>query len=214
MRARLAWVGLAAALGGCAAGLSSTLPATAPVTSYVGAGAPAVPLSALDAELTRIQGLLERRVARRAWSVPVQLTRAPEAYLRIRLGADESFLPASAQLQPAALVLYAEIGDVLLAAPATVAHVVVHGDTAADDPSADLTARRAASVQSYFATRGIPGTRVRAEGRANREPATVEPGAEAANRRVDIVVQPIVAGSEMQAWAPPPSQGCRPCAAP
>jgi outer membrane protein OmpA-like peptidoglycan-associated protein len=209
---RVAAAALALMLAGCA-GLTSTLPAAIPAASFVGTGAQAVPLAALDDELARLQSQLER-VASRGGPVPMQLSRSPDAYLRVRLGADESFVPASAQLQASALMLYAEIGEVVRSSPAAVLHVVVHGDVPAEDAAADLTARRAASVQSYLLTRGIPATRVRAEGRANREPATVEPGAEAANRRVDLVLRPVVAGSEAVAWMPPPSLGCLPCAAP
>ena len=73
--------------------------------------------------------------------------------------------------------------------------VVVHGDADSADPATDLSARRAASLLNYLASRGLPLTRLRAEGRGAREPATPDTGA-AANRRVEFVLKPVIAGRE------------------
>lgn len=209
MKLRLTLVGVAIGLGGCAS-LESTLPATATVVPVIGVPTAAVPFAGLDAELTRLQGELERRVAGRDWGVPLQLTRGAEAYLRVRLGADESFDAGSGQLQPTVLQLYAEIAAILRTAPA-VTHVLVHGDRGDAEPAVDLTARRAASVLNYLATRSVPVSRLRAEGRGAREPATIEPDAGATNRRVELIVKPIVAGHEAAAWLPPAPTGCGAC---
>lgn len=204
--------GVAIGLAGCG-GLKSTLPAAAPAAAVVGVPTPAVAPANLDAELVRLQRELERRLTGRDWGVPVQLSRGAGPYVRVRLGADESFAGAGAQLEARALLLYAEIGEVLKAAPGVVTHVVVHGDApTSTEPWTDLTARRAASVRAYLAGRGVPETRLRAEGRAAGEPATVESGAGAVNRRVELVLKPVVAGSEAEAWMPPPSTPCQPCA--
>lgn len=206
--------GLALALAGCSTTtLTSTL-ATGPAASLVGVATPAVPLAGLDAELARVQRDLEKRLAGRDWGVPLQLTRGgTEPWIRVRLGADASFDGDTAQLQAAALMLYAEAAAVLQSAPGTVAHVLVHGDAVEDDPGAGLTSRRAASVLNYLASRGIAPTRLRAEGRANREPASLEPDSGAVNRRVELVLKPVVAGREADAWLPPAPTGCGPCAA-
>ena len=209
MRLRLLLTCAALGLGACG-GLTSTLPAAAPAASRVGAPAPAVTLAAVDSELARLQRELERRVATREWGVPLQLSRGAEPYLRLRLGADESFDAGTAQLQVAALLLYAEVGAVLRSAPA-VTHVLVHGDAPEADAATGLTARRAASVQSYLLAQNIPGTLLRAEGRGAREPATAEAEAPAVNRRVELIVKPIIAGREAEAWMPPPPTGCGAC---
>jgi outer membrane protein OmpA-like peptidoglycan-associated protein len=202
---RLALVA-ALGLGGCAAGLESTLVA-APAASVVGVATPAVALTGVDAELTRLQAELERRVAGRDWGVPLQLSRSPEAHLRVRLGADESFDPGTAQLRITALALYAELAAALRGAP-VVTHVLVHGDVAGSEPATDLTARRAASVLNYLATQQLVPTRLRAEGRGASEPATIEANAGAVQRRVELVVKPIIAGHEAEAWLPPLPAGC------
>lgn len=204
---RLAAGALALGLSGCASvGLESTL-VTAPAASLVGVVMPAVAPAGVEAELARLQGELERRVARRDWGVPLQLARGPDAQLRVRLGADASFDPGTAQLRADALALYAEIGAVLRAAP-VVTHVLVHGDTAPGEPATDLTARRAASVLSYLVTQQLPPTRLRAEGRGAAEPATADPGAGALQRRVELVVKPVIAGHEAEAWVPPKAAAC------
>jgi outer membrane protein OmpA-like peptidoglycan-associated protein len=202
---RLALVA-ALGLGGCAAGLESTL-VTAPAASLVGVATPAVALAGVDAELTRLQGELERRVAGRDWGIPLQLSRGAQAHLRLRLGADESFDPDTAQLRASALALYAEVAGVLRGAP-VVTHVLVHGDVVGSEPATDLTARRAASVLNYLATQQVLPTRLRAEGRGAAEPATIEPNAGAVQRRVELVVKPIIAGHEAEAWLAPAPTGC------
>lgn len=210
MTPRLALACVAFGLGGCATTLESTLPATATGVPIIGVPTAAVPFAALDAELTRLQRELERRVAGRDWGVPLQLSRGAEASLRVRVGADESFDTGTAQLQIGILQLYAEIAAIVRTAPA-VTHVVVHGDRSDADPAADLTARRAASVLNYLVTQSVPPARLRAEGRAARDPATREAEGAATNRRVELIVKPIIAGQEAQAWQPPPPSGCGGC---
>lgn len=205
--------GLVLGLAGCG-GLTSTLPAATPAVAVLGVPTPAATLAGLDAERVRLQRELERRLIGRDWGVPVQLSRGAEPFIRVRLGADESFAGGSAQLEARALLLYAEIGEVLKASPGAVTHVLVHGDAPTSaEPWTDLSARRAASVRAYLIGRGVPDTRLRAEGRGAGEPATVESGAEAVNRRVELVLKPVIAGSEAEAWMPPPaSTNCQPCA--
>jgi outer membrane protein OmpA-like peptidoglycan-associated protein len=207
----------AALLAGCAGGLTSTLPAVAPSASLVGVPTAALAPEAAEAEMARWQQLLGQRIAGRDWGLPVQLTRTADALLRVRIGADESFVGDSAQLQPPALLIYAELADVLRQAPASVAHVLVHGDVSwPAEPATDPTARRAASVMTYLLGRGVPGSRLRAEGRGAAEPVTPDVAAgapESPNRRVEVVVRPIVAGREAEAWLPPPPIVCDRCAA-
>lgn len=198
MNARLGCL-LALALSGCSAKLSSSLPATTAPVSYVGAQVGAFDPATLARSLEQVEDDFEK-LARSSRPVPAQLSRAGSV-LKLRLGAAESFAPADAELLPTALPFYARLADALRQRPGTVAHVLVHGDAPASEPATDLTARRAAALRAYLLSRGVPETRVRAEGRALRQPAGAD-GA-AANVRVEIVIQPIVAGREAQAWMPP-----------
>ena len=198
IRAR-ALILLPALLAGCSAQLTSTLPASAPVVSYVGAQAGVLAPETLGTAVDGLQRELEQIAKARA-VVPAQVSREG-AVLKLRIAADETFGAASAELRPAALEFYAELAQALAHAPGTVAHILVHGEVASGEPATDLTARRAASLQSYLVLRGLPGTRLRAEGRGSAQRLT--PDAAPANRRIELVIKPIVAGREAEAWAPP-----------
>jgi outer membrane protein OmpA-like peptidoglycan-associated protein len=179
------------ALGGCSAKLTSSLPPPAPPASYVGARAGTIPAAALEQQLQELQAALRPLAARRA-PVPVEVSRDADG-LTLRFGAAETF-GGTAQLEPAALAVYAELAAILGARPGTVAYIVVRGDPAlpSSDAAVGLPARRAASLQAYLAARGLPGTRLRAEGRADASAETVE-----------VLIKPILAGREPDAWIPP-----------
>lgn len=192
---------LPALLAGCGgAKLSSSLPASAPVVSYVGAQAGVLtPGPGQAAAIDGLQRDLEQ-AAQGVRAIPVEFSRDGGA-LRVRVGADASFGPDSAQLETGALQLYAALAQVLARRPGTVAHILVHGEVASAELPTDLTARRAASLRAYFAARGVPETRLRAEGRGSTQRLT--PDGSVANRRVELVLRPIVAGQEATAWVPP-----------
>jgi len=192
-RALRVLVGLAPlALGACSARLSSSLPPPAPPPSYVGAHAGVIDVAALEQELGMLEDALGALTARRS-PVPVRLSRQGGA-LALSFGSAESFGGAGAQLDPGALAVYAELARILASRPGTVAHIVVRGDAAlpSSDAALGLPARRAAALHGYLTTRGLPGTRVRAEGRADADAEAIE-----------VVVKPIVAGREAEAWVPP-----------
>lgn len=207
-------LGVAASLllGGCAGPtLKSTLVAGPSAPDWVGAQAAVVSVSAAEQQATALQADLVQRLSSAA-GVPVQVGRTPEAFVRVRLGADEAFEAGTAQLQPRALLVCAEIASALGAAPASVVHVLVHSADPEAEPATALTARRAASVQSYLLARGLPAARLRAEGRGGREPLSPDV-ADAANGRIELVIKPVLAGAEAQAWIPPPLALCSGCKA-
>lgn len=188
-RARLVLGLLPLALGACSAGkLTSSLPAAGLPPSYVGAKAGVLAPEAVEPALQALEEELDDLGGRRA-PVPLRVAREP-GMLRLSLGARESFASGDAELRPAALATYAGVARAL-ARPGTVAHVRVMDEAAADpEPATGLAARRAASVQAYLAARGVPGTRLRAQGLE---------GASA----VEVLIRPIVAGREAEAWVPP-----------
>lgn len=175
------------ALGACSGGkLTSSLPSAAMPPSYVGVSAGTLAPEAVEPALKALQGQIDGLAGRGA-PVPLRVQRDAGA-LKLTLGAAESFAAGDAELLPAALATYAGLARAL-AQPGTVVHVRVLGEVT-PEPAAGLAARRAASVQAYLAARGVPGTRLRAQG--------VE-GAGA----VELLVKPIVAGREAEAWVPP-----------
>lgn len=191
----------ALALAACA-GLKSTLPAAAATPDYAGTTPASVAPAAREAQLAGLQAALDQHMVQKDWGIPLQLARTGENFVRLRLGADEAFETGTATLSPRALLALAEFASTLQQAPASVVHVLVHGADPGGEPATRLSSRRAASVQSYLLARGVPATRVRAEGRDAREPVSDNLAA-AANWRVDLVVRPVVTGAETEAWMPP-----------
>jgi outer membrane protein OmpA-like peptidoglycan-associated protein len=208
---RLGWAFAALAVASCAGPVKSTLAPPAAPADAVGVPAPAVGADAAEAQSARVQAELERRLMTRDWGVPLQVSRGPDGTVRLRMGADESFERATAQLDPRAMLVLTEAASVVRQAPASVLHVLAHGDDPGSERATSLSARRAASVQSYLVTRGLPPARLRAEGRGAREPASTQ-AADPANWRIELVIRPVIAGREAEAWMPPAAlQSCEPC---
>jgi outer membrane protein OmpA-like peptidoglycan-associated protein len=153
----------------------------------VGAQAGVLAAAAVGPELEALEDELDGLAGRRA-PVPLRISRDGEV-LKLGLGAADSFAPGSGELRAAALATYAGVARVLARRPGTVAHVRVLGE-AASEPSAGLPARRAASLEAYLVAQGVPGARLRAQGAV---------GADA----VEVLIKPIIAGREAEAWVPP-----------
>jgi outer membrane protein OmpA-like peptidoglycan-associated protein len=153
---------------------------------------------------------LEEKLAAERARDELQITRMSDNALKIGIASDVSFDVNSADLKPGAQATYARIAAVLKDYDQTVIHIVGHTDsTGTAEHNQRLSERRAASVASYMLNAGVLGERVRQEGRGLREP--IAPNDTAANRtrnrRVDIVIKPVVEGREAEAWNPPPYLG-------
>ena len=70
-------------------------------------------------------------------------------------------------------------------------------------------AREHDDMNQALIQQGVPAERIRQEGRGEREPLANNQtdAGRAQNRRVDIVIKPVIEGQEQQAWAPPPYLG-------
>ncbi len=153
---------------------------------------------------------LEERLAKEAARNELSIIQLADGSLKVGIASDVSFDVNSAQIRPAALGTYDKIANVLSTYDKTVIHVVGHTDTLGKaDYNQQLSINRAASVGAYLAQGGVPRERIREEGRGERELAvrTGDNVNEARNRRVDIVIKPVVEGNEQAAWAPPPYLG-------
>jgi outer membrane protein OmpA-like peptidoglycan-associated protein len=153
---------------------------------------------------------LEKQLAEEAQRNELQIVRIAGDALKIGIASDVSFDVNSATLKPDALNTYAKIASILKTYDKTVIHIVGHTDsTGSADYNQGLSERRAQSVASYMEQNGLTNTRVREEGRGLREPIAdnSNPDGRAKNRRVDIVLKPVVQGNEQAAWTPPPYLG-------
>ncbi|MGQ0620455.1 MAG: OmpA family protein [Panacagrimonas sp.] len=153
---------------------------------------------------------LEQQLAPETSRDELHIVTLPDNSLKIGIASDVSFDINSATLRPDALNTYAKIASILKTYDKTVIHVVGHTDsTGSAELNQGLSERRSASVSTYLAQNGVVAARVREEGRGYREPVadngTVE--GRTRNRRVDIVLKPVVEGNEQAAWTPPPYLG-------
>lgn len=199
-----------AAIGAVAGAVIGNQVSGARGAPIVGAVVGAIAGGAVGNYMDRQKAELERQLADEAARNELRITQISGDALKIGIASDVSFDIDSAQLKPDALNTYAKIANVLKTYDKTVIHVVGHTDTSGSaDHNQGLSERRAASVASYMGGQGLPGTRMRQEGRGEREPLvnTGDGVKESRNRRVDIIIKPVVEGQEQQAWAPPPYLG-------
>lgn len=177
---------------------------------FVGAAIGAIAGGAVGNYMDKQRQELEKQLAAEAARNELSIIQLSEDTLKIGIASDVSFDTGSASLQPAALQTFAKIANVLQGYEATVVHVVGHTDTVGSAQfNQGLSERRASSVASYLASQGLPASRIREEGRGEREllVRTADNVNERRNRRVDIVVKAVVEGREADAWAPPPYLG-------
>jgi outer membrane protein OmpA-like peptidoglycan-associated protein len=153
---------------------------------------------------------VEQQMAPEIQRGDLSTTTLSDGSLKVAIASDVSFDLGSATLRPDAMDAYGRIAAILKTYDKTVIHVVGHTDTSGSaDFNQGLSERRAAAVGTFLASQGVPGTRLREEGRGEREliVRTADNVKEARNRRVDIVIKPVVEGNEQSAWAPPPYLG-------
>ena len=176
----------------------------------VGAVVGAIAGGAVGNYMDKQQRELEQQLSEEARNNELQIVRLSGDALKIGIASDVSFDVGSATLKPDALDTYGKIANILKSYDKTVIHVVGHTDTSGTSEfNQSLSVNRAASVGSYLSQSGVPQTRIREEGRGEREllARTADNVKDARNRRVDIVLKPVVEGNEQAAWTPPPYLG-------
>lgn len=177
---------------------------------WVGAAVGAIAGGAVGNYMDKQRAEMERQLAEEQRRGDLRITEMADGSLRVGVASDVSFEFNSAELTSPALQTYGKIADVLKTYDKSVIHIVGHTDTSGTaEYNQGLSERRAAAVGSYFTQMGVSAARVREEGRGEREPLvrTGDGVKEARNRRVDIVIKPVVEGQEQQAWTPPPYLG-------
>ena len=107
--------------------------------------------------------------------------------------ADITFRLASAEIQPE---FYGSLNDVaatLIEFPQTAVDVVGHASTDGDATyNQQLSERRALAVQNYLSAQGVRPVRLAAFGMGESQPLPGIPGEDPRNRRVQIVLTPIM----------------------
>lgn len=136
----------------------------------------------------------------------LEIERLKDDTLKLSLDSEVSFGFDSAAIKPAFEPTLNKLSDILYKYNRTVVHVVGHTDSVGSEQyNLDLSRRRAQSVADYLTAHGVPGDRLRTEGRGESEPRATndtEAGRQL-NRRVEIYLKPIVEGDEQRAYEPP-----------
>ncbi|MDX1496087.1 MAG: OmpA family protein [Salinisphaeraceae bacterium] len=177
---------------------------------YVGAVVGAIAGGAVGNYMDKQHAELQKRLAEEAAREELYITELPGNALKIGLASEVSFDTGKHEIKPGAYATYTKIATVLKDFDKTVVHVVGHTDSVgSNEYNQGLSERRASSVGNRLIAEGLPNGRVLLEGRGEREPIadnSTEEG-RSRNRRVDIVIKPIVEGRESDAYTPPPYLG-------
>ena len=152
------------------------------------------------------QHAMEQRLAKQRASRELHIVRMGRDALRVGVASDYSFAVDSARLTPSAKQTFASIASVLEHYRKTIIHVVGFTDsTGSAQYNRKLSVRRARSVADFLISQGVSAGRMRIEGRGETQPVASNATAagRARNRRVDVVIKPLIQGHEAQAYAPP-----------
>ncbi len=177
---------------------------------YVGAVVGAIAGAAVGNYMDKQHAELQKQLAEEAARNELQIVELPGDALKIGLASEVSFDVDKFAIKPSALPTYQKIGSILKSYDKTIIHVVGHTDsTGSDQYNQTLSERRSNAVGTELIHQSVDNTRVRLEGRGEREPIASNdtPEGRTRNRRVDIVIKPIVEGREHEAYAPPPYLG-------
>jgi outer membrane protein OmpA-like peptidoglycan-associated protein len=165
-------------------------------------------LARVSAELQRANTQLAAAVAERAQE-PAPAVRHEGGGDVITISGAVLFAHGSADIQPAARETLDRVAAVLRTVPDR--RVVVEGFTdSTGNPAQNeqLSLARAKAVEQYLASKGVEPQRVATQGFGARNPVATNatPDGRAANRRVEIVVQPRAGAAEPM----PPSDSGKP----
>lgn len=177
---------------------------------YVGAAVGALAGFAVGNYQDKQAAELERELAAEQARGELNITKLSGNALKVGIASDATFDFDSAAIKSSAQATYAKIASVLKDYDKTIIHVVGHTDsTGTDAYNQTLSERRASAVASALTANGLNSARLLTEGRGESEPIADNSTKEGQrrNRRVDIVIKPIIEGQEQQAYTPPPYLG-------
>lgn len=141
----------------------------------------------------------EARLRQALTGTPVRMQR-DERSLRLTIPGNESFATGSTEILQSAMPALVAIAAVILEFDKTLVSVHGHTDRLGDsDYNRILSERRAVAVASFLADRGVD--RMRLVGVGHGEELPIAEGeseaARAANRRIEILIEPVVDGGQV-----------------
>lgn len=153
---------------------------------------------------------LDKKLAAQQARNELHITRLNGGALKIGVASDASFAIDQSTLSPTAQNTFNTIAGVLKDYDKTAIHVVGFTDsTGSEQHNLELSKARAQSVAQFLSGRGVNTQRLLTWARGESQPVASNStdAGRAQNRRVAIVIKPIVEGQERQAFAAPPNLG-------
>ncbi len=173
---------------------------------FVGAAVGALAGGLVGNYMDEQQRAFERELEEERRQHQLEIERLKDESLKISINSEVPFDFDSAAIKPAFRPTLDKVADILIRYPKTVVYVVGHTDSIGSEAyNQRLSERRARSVVDYLVARGVPRERLIPIGKGESEP--IASNATAAgrqlNRRVEIIIKPIVEGQEESAWEAP-----------
>lgn len=190
--------------------LGSQLGDKSRTNALIGAAVGALAGAGVGHYMDRQQQVLEKKLSAQRASNELNITRIGGDALKIGIASDASFAVNSANLNPSAQGTFNTIANVLKQFDKTAIHVVGFTDnTGTKQYNLKLSQERAQAVANFLESRGINPQRVLTWARGESQPVASNATAagRAKNRRVAIVLKPIVKGNEREAFSAPPNLG-------
>lgn len=178
--------------------------------AVIGGAVGAIAGGAVGNYMDKQQRELEQELAAERAREELSIQRLSGNALKVGVASDASFDVDSASLKANARNTFTRIAEVLADYDASIIHIVGHTDsTGSADYNQALSERRASSVVNHLVSQGVNPQRLRQEGRGESEPVASNDnaGGRTKNRRVDVVIKPVVEGREDEAATPPPYLG-------
>ncbi|RJS93810.1 glycine zipper 2TM domain-containing protein [Salinisphaera sp. Q1T1-3] len=199
--------GIGTAVGGL---IGSALGDHSTTNSAIGMAVGALAGAGVGHYMDRQQQELNAKLAEQQAADQLSIRRIGNDALEVGIASDASFGVDSASLSPNAQNTFNTIANVLKDYDKTATHVVGFTDsTGSAQHNLSLSQSRAQSVAQFLNSRGVNSQRVLTWARGQTEPVASNATAagRAQNRRVAIVIKPIVQGQEKQAFSAPPNLG-------
>jgi outer membrane protein OmpA-like peptidoglycan-associated protein len=178
--------------------------------ALIGAGIGTLAGAGVGHYMDRQQQELEKKLSEQRAAKELNITRIGHNALKVGIASDASFAIDSAQLSPHAQSTFNTIANVMQEFNKTAIHVVGFTDsTGTAQHNLQLSQQRADSVARFLEGRGVNSKRVLTWARGETQPvaSNATKAGRAQNRRVAIIIKPIVKGDEKAAFSEPPNLG-------
>lgn len=173
---------------------------------FIGAAVGAITGAAVGNYMDKQQKDFEAALAEEQRKNEMQIQRLKDDSLKINISSEVSFDFNSSQLKSGFTPSLDKVANLLNQYEKTVVHVIGHTDSVgSNDYNQTLSEQRAESVSTYFSNQGVPRSRIVAVGRGESQPrsSNANEAGRQQNRRVELVIKPIVEGQEQKAYETP-----------